>query len=94
MDGDQDYGIGDMRILEDDACPANIMYIYNNDAIKRAEDYTTGGPQMAEEDGKTFRFRPGTDSLTGFLRYWSNLIVYQRNAVATITNLSTPTGII
>ena len=94
MDGDQDYGIGDMRILEDDACPANEMYIYNNEALKRAEDYTTGGPQMAEEDGKTFRFRPGTDSLTGFLRYWSNIVIYQRNAIAKISNLSTPTGII
>ncbi len=94
MDGDQDYGIGDMRILEDDACPANIMYMFNDGALKRAEDYTTGGPQMAEEDGKTFRFRPGTDSLTAFIRYWSNIVVYQRNAIATITNLSTPTGII
>jgi hypothetical protein len=94
MDGDTDYGMGELQILEDAACDLDKMYFWNNTAFKRAEDYTTGGPQIAEEDGRTFRFRDGHDSLTAFLRYWANTVVYQRNAMAMIKNLATPTGVI
>lgn len=94
MDGDVDYGMGELQILEDAACDVDRMYFWNNTVFKRAEDYTTGGPQIAEEDGRTFRFRDGYDSLTAFMRYWANTIVYQRNAMAMIYGLATPSGII
>jgi hypothetical protein len=94
MDGETDYGMGGLEILEDSACDLDVMYFWNNADLKRAEDYTTGGPQIAEEDGRTFRFRDGYDTLTAFLRYWSNLIVYKRNAIGKIYGLTTPTGVV
>lgn len=94
MDGDMDYALGTLRILEDAAAPLDTMYLYNNESVKRAEDYTTGGPQLAEEDGRTFRFKPGNDALSAFLRYWANIVWYQRNAFGVIKGLSVPTGVI
>jgi hypothetical protein len=70
------------------------MYFFHNEAIKRGEDYTQGGPQLAEEDGRTFRFKQGNDALSAFLRYWANYCVFQRNAIAKIKGLAVPSGVI
>ena len=89
-----DYEFGQLQILEDAACPLDVMYLWNNEAIKIAEDFTTGGPQIADNDGLTFRMQPGYDSLSAFLRYWANIVVVQRNAIASITGLAVPAGTI
>lgn len=94
MDGDTGYNAGDLKILEDAACPLDVMYFFNNECVKRGEDYTTGGPQIAEEDGRTFRFKQGNDALSAFLRYWANICVYQRNGIGAITGLAVPGGTI
>lgn len=94
MDGEAGYNTSAQKILEDAACPLDVMYFFNNEALKRGEDYTTGGPQLAEEDGRTFRFKQGHDSLSAFLRYWSNICVFQRNAIGKIKGLATPAGVI
>lgn len=92
MDGTTSYEAP--KILEDAVCPADVMYFFHNSALKMAEDYTTGGPMIGEEDGNTFRFRQGYDTLSAFMRYWANTIVYKRNAIGKIYGLATPTGII
>ena len=94
MDGDSGYDAAAQKILEDAACPLDVMYFYNNEALKRGEDYTQGGPQLAEEDGRTFRFKQGPDALSAFLRYWANYCVFQRNAIGKIKNLAVPAGVI
>lgn len=94
MDGDTDYAKGAQKILEDAACPLDVMYFWNNECLKRGEDYTQGGPQLAEEDGRTFRFKEGSDTLNAFMRYWANLVVYQRNGIGKIDNLALPSGVI
>jgi hypothetical protein len=38
--------------------------------------------------------QPGYDSLSAFMRYWANIVVFQRNAIASITGLATPAGAI
>jgi hypothetical protein len=38
--------------------------------------------------------QPGYDSLSAFMRYWANIVVFQRNAIASITGLATPSGAI
>lgn len=93
QDGDTGYG-GGMKILEDAACPIDEMYFFHNEALKRGEDYTQGGPQLAEEDGRTFRFKQGNDALSAFLRYWANICVFQRKGIAKIKGLATPSGVI
>lgn len=93
MDGDSAYQT-EQKILEDAACPLDVMYFWNNEAIKRGEDYTQGGPQLAEEDGRTFRFKQGNDALNAFMRYWANYCVFKRNAIGKIKNLATPSGVI
>lgn len=93
MDGEESYGQEQM-ILEDAACPLDQMFFWNNEAIKRGEDYTTGGPQLAEEDGRTFRFKQGNDALSAFMRYWANYCVFKRNAIGAIKNLAVPSGVI
>lgn len=94
MDGDMGYDVGAQKILEDAACPLDVMYFWNNEAFKRGEDYTQGGPQLAEEDGRTFRFKQGNDALSAFMRYWANYVVFKRNAIGVIKNLAVPTGVI
>lgn len=94
MDGDMAYDVGAQKILEDAACPLDLMYFWNSECMKRGEDYTQGGPQLAEEDGRTFRFKQGNDALSAFLRYWANICVYQRNGIGKIRNLAVPTGAI
>lgn len=89
-----DYDYGQLQILEDAACPLDTFYFWNNEAIKIAEDFTTGGPQIADNDGLTFRMQPGYDSLSAFMRYWAQIVVYQRNAVASISGLAIPQGVI
>lgn len=92
MDGQRGYAAVD--VLEDAACPIDTMYFWNNECFKRGEDYTTGGPQLAEEDGRTFRFKQGFDSVSAFLRYWANTVVFQRNGIGKIKGLATPTGVV
>jgi len=94
MDGETDYGNAQQKILEDAACPLDVMYFFNNECVKRGEDYTTGGPQLAEEDGRSFRFKEGHDTLNAFMRYWMNICVFQRNGIGKIYGLSTPSGVI
>lgn len=93
MDGDAGYGAMP-RVLEDAACPLDVMFFWNNECIKRGEDYTNGGPQLAEEDGRTFRFKQGNDALSAFLRYWANYCVFQRNGIGKIKGLAKPSGVV
>lgn len=94
MDGDTGYAAGSQRVLEDATCPLDVMYFWNNEMLKRGEDYTTGGPQMAEEDGRTFRFKQGYDAVSAFMRYWANLVVYKRKSIGKIKGLAVPAGAI
>lgn len=90
----ENYDFGALQILEDAACPLDTMYFWNSEALKIAEDFTTGGPQIADNDGLTFRMQTGYDSLSAFMRYWAQIVVFQRNAIASISGLATPVGVV
>lgn len=79
------------EILEDKNSPANLYYIFNSSALCTAADYSSE-PHLADEDGREFRFRLGYDSMQGFLRFWWNTVVRQRNAIGTGYNFATPSG--
>lgn len=82
---------GQFDILEDKNAPFDRYYIWNNDAFCTASDYSDA-PHLADEDDREFRFRLGYDSMQGFIRYWWNTVVSQRNAMGTGYGFATPTG--
>lgn len=84
---------GEMAWLEDKNADPAVVFIYNDDAWCFASDYSSE-PHLADEDGAEFRFRIGFDSMQGFMRFWGNTVVKQRNALGIITNFTTATGVV
>ena len=84
---------GEISWLEDkNADPANLL-MWNDDAFCFATDYSSE-PHLADEDGAEFRYRIGFDSMQGFLRFWGNTVVKQRNALGQITGFAVASGTI
>ncbi len=84
---------GQMKMLEDQQCDPSEVLLWNDDAIAFAADYSDE-PHLADEDGAEFRYRIGYDSMQGFIRYWGNTVVKQRNALGKIYNWTVPAGVI
>ncbi len=84
---------GQMKMLEDKNCDPSQVLIWNDDALMFASDYSDE-PHLADEDGAEFRYRIGYDSMQGFIRFWGNTVVKQRNALGLLSNFSTPSGVI
>jgi hypothetical protein len=81
----------EMEWIEDkNQNPANV-FMYNQSAWMFASDYSDT-PHLADEDGAEFRFRIGFDSMQGFIRFWGNTVVKQRNALSIITNFNVASG--
>jgi len=79
--------------LEDKNQNPAELFIYNKSAFCIASDYANE-PHLADEDGSEFRYRIGFDSMQGFIRYWANTVVKQRNALGIITNFNVATGVV
>lgn len=80
-----------MQMIEDKNQDPSKTFIYANDCIRIATDYSNE-PHLADEDGAEFRFRIGFDSMQAFIRLWENTVVKQRNGLGIITNWATPSG--
>ncbi len=81
------------KMLEDKNCDPTACLQWNNDALMFASDYSDE-PHLADEDGAEFRYRIGYDSMQGFIRYWGNTVIKQRNAIGKLYNFATPSGVI
>lgn len=84
---------GEIKWLEDKNADPTEVGLWNNDALCFAADYSDE-PHLADEDGAEFRYRIGFDSMQGFLRFWGNTVVKQRNALGKIYNFSQASGTI
>lgn len=84
---------GKMKILEDKNCDPTEVLMWNDDAVFFAADYSEE-PHLADEDGAEFRYRIGYDSMQGFIRFWGNTVVKQRNALGKIYNFTPQSGTI
>lgn len=84
---------GDKKMLEDKNCDPSLVLEWNDDAVCFAADYQDE-PALADEDGAEFRYRIGYDSMQGFIRFWGNTVVKQRNAMGQLYGFSTPAGVI
>lgn len=82
-----------MKMLEDKNCDPTEVLMWNDDALMFCADYSDE-PHMADEDGAEFRYRIGFDSQQGFVRYWGNTVIRQRNAIGKIYNFTTVAGVI
>lgn len=82
-----------MDMLEDKNCDPSENLMWNDSALCFASDYSQE-PHLADEDGAEFRYRIGFDSMQGFVRYWGNTVVIQRNAIGKIYNWSVASGVI
>lgn len=82
-----------LQMLEDKNMDPSAVYIFNDKAFCIAHDYGDN-PHLADEDGSDFRFRRNYDSLNGFVRFWANSVVKQRNAMGKIYNFSVASGVI
>ncbi len=82
-----------MKMLEDKNCDPSEVLQWNSDAMCFAADYSDE-PHLADEDGSEFRYRIGYDSQQGFIRYWGNTVVKQRNAIGKLYNFAVPSGVI
>lgn len=82
---------GDFEMLEDKNAPLDTMYFWHDSCLCTASDYSDT-PHLADEDGSELRIRPGYDALAGFYRFWMNTVVFQRNHIGKIYQLSTPSG--
>lgn len=80
-------------MLEDKNIDPKEFLTWNYDAFCVASDYSNA-PHLADEDGSEFRYRPGYDSMSGFYRFWANIVVKQRNAIGRLYNFSTVSGVI
>lgn len=83
----------EFRMLEDKNCDPGTVWVFNNEALKFASDYSDS-PHLADEDGNEFRFRLGYDALQAFYRFWANIVVWQRNGFGKIYNHAIATGTI
>lgn len=84
---------GERQMIEDKNCDPTEVLMWNNDAFGFASDYQDE-PALADEDGAEFRYRIGFDSMQGFVRFWGNTVIKQRNAVGKLSNFSTVAGVI
>ncbi len=84
---------GQMKILEDKNCDPTEVLMWNDDALFFASDYSDE-PHLADEDGAEFRYRIGYDSMQGFIRFWGNTVVKQRNALGKVYNFTPQSGTI
>ncbi len=84
---------GKMDILEDKNQDPSTYFIYVDDAVCKASDYSEQ-PHLADEDGADFRYRHNYDSMHGFMRWWGQLPVNMRRAIGRGYNFSTASGVI
>lgn len=82
-----------MDMLEDKNADPTLFGAWNDDALMYASDYSDE-PHLADEDGAEFRYRIGYDSMQGFIRFWGNTVVKQRNAIGKIYNWNVAAGAI
>lgn len=82
-----------LDILEDKNQDPSQYYLYVNDAVCKASDYSEQ-PHLADEDGADFRYRQNYDSMHGFMRWWGQLPVNMRRAIGRGYNFSTASGVI
>jgi hypothetical protein len=82
-----------LEMLEDKNMDPTKVNLWNYDAFCVATDYGDN-PHLADEDGSEFRFRRNYDSMAGFMRFWWNMVVKQRNAMGQITAFASPSGVI
>lgn len=82
-----------LDILEDKNQDPSQYFLYVNDAVCKASDYSEQ-PHLADEDGADFRYRQNYDSMHGFMRWWGQLPVNMRRAIGRGYNFSTASGII
>lgn len=80
-------------ILEDKNQDPSQYYIYADDAVCKAADYSQE-PHLADQDGADFRYRQNYDSMHGFMRWWGQLPVNMRRAIGRGYNFATPSGTI
>lgn len=80
-----------MQMLEDKNMDPTEVNVWVDSAICVASDYGME-PHLADEDGSDFRFRRQYDSMNGFVRYWWNTVVSQRNAIGKIYNFTPASG--
>ena len=92
-DGDGAKKPPQFQMLEDKNIDPTEFLTWNHDAFCVASDYSDA-PHLADEDGAEFRYRPGYDSMSGFYRFWANIVVKQRNALGKIYGFSTVAGVI
>lgn len=81
------------EILEDKNQDPSQYFLYVNDAVCKASDYSEQ-PHLADEDGADFRYRHNYDSMHGFMRWWGQLPVTTRRAIGRGYNFSTASGVI
>lgn len=92
-DGEGAAKPAEMLMLEDKNIDPTKVNIWHYDAFCVASDYSDA-PHLADEDGAEFRYRPGYDSMSGFFRFWANVVVKQRNAIGQQSGYSTVSGVI
>ncbi len=83
----------EMSMLEDKNCSPSVFNAWADDALMFCTDYSDE-PHLADEDGAEFRYRIGYDSMQGFVRFWANTVVKQRNAIGKIYGWNVASGVI
>lgn len=81
----------EMAMLEDKNADPSLFGAWNDDALMYCTDYSDE-PHLADEDGAEFRYRIGFDSMQGFIRFWGNTVVKQRNAIGQIYGWNVASG--
>lgn len=79
--------------IEDKNCDPTKVLLYNKSVWCFASDYANE-PHLADEDGAEFRYRIGFDSMQGFVRFWGNTVVKQRNGLGIITGWATDSYVV
>lgn len=82
-----------LEVIEDKNQIASEYFLYVNDAICKASDYSEQ-PHLADEDGADFRYRHNYDSMHGFMRWWGQMVVSNRQAIGRGYNFSTVSNLI
>lgn len=85
--------VSQIEMLEDKNMNPADVFIFNDQCFCIAHDYGDN-PHLADEDGSDFRFRRNYDSMSGFVRFWANTVVKQRNGIGKISNFSVVSGVI
>lgn len=83
----------EMQWLEDKNADPSKVLMYNYQGWCFATDYASE-PHLADEDGSEFRYRIGFDSMQGFIRFWGNTVVKQRNTLGIITGFNVASGVV